>query len=60
MSGRARDKGAKEMLAKQLGQLQSPTFMNLETGQIKSKKPPKEKTPEQISLFELKTLQRKP
>ncbi|CAK9062720.1 Cell surface glycoprotein 1 [Durusdinium trenchii] len=29
MSGRVRDKGAKEMLAKQLGQLQSPTLKSL-------------------------------
>lgn len=59
LSGRVRDSGAKQLLAKQLGQIQSPTFMDLQTGQIKSKKPPKEKSPEQISVFELKTLQRK-
>ncbi|CAK9108290.1 unnamed protein product [Durusdinium trenchii] len=49
VGGRCRDEGAKKLLAQQLGGLQDPEFLNMATGQIKSKKMPKQKTPEQIS-----------
>ena len=47
LSGRVRDGGAKQLLAKQLQGLNSstPEFMNLTTGQIRCKKPKKEKSP---------------
>ncbi|CAK9088335.1 UBA domain-containing protein [Durusdinium trenchii] len=59
VGGRCRDEGAKKLLAQQLGGLQDPEFLNMATGQIKSKKMPKQKTPEQISQFDLKALQKK-
>lgn len=36
-----------------------PEFMNLTTGQIKSKKQPKEKTPEELMMAEMKKLNKK-
>ena len=61
ISGRVRDSAAKGVLAKQLQGLgaQSPAFMNLSTGQIKSKKVPKEKSPEELMIAEMKKLQKK-
>jgi len=58
ISGRVRDKGAKALLAKQLQGLgmENPSFMNLQTGQIKSKKAKKEKTPAEEAQAELKKL----
>ena len=52
ISGRVRGADAKDMIKKQLGELASnqPVFMDLQTGQITSKKAPKEKSPLQISL----------
>lgn len=37
----------------------TPTFMNLSTGQIKSKKAPKEKSREEQSMQEMKKLEKK-
>ena len=61
ISGRVRGADAKDMIKKQLGELASnqPVFMDLQTGQIKSKKAPKEKSPLQISLQGLKLLPKK-
>lgn len=58
ISGRVRDKGAKALLAKQLQGLgmENPSFMNLQTGQIKSKKAKKEKIPAEEAQAELKKL----
>lgn len=56
MSGRVRDGGAKQLLAKQLQGLQAglPEFLNLSTGQIRAKKAKKEKTREEEAMFEMK------
>lgn len=61
LSGRVRDNAAKGILAKQLQGLgaSQPAFMNLSTGQIKSKKVPKEKSPEELMVAEMKKLQKK-
>lgn len=60
LSGRVKDSGAKQALAKQLGGLNNDlAFVDEATGVIKSKKPKKEKTPEEESLGEMKKLQKK-
>lgn len=61
VSGRVRDAGAKQLLQKQLQGVMGNTqeFMNLTTGQIKSKKVPKEKTPGEQSMQEMKKLEKK-
>ena len=52
---------SKGVLAKQLQGLgaSQPAFMNLSTGQIKSKEVPKEKSPEELMIAEMKKLQKK-
>lgn len=56
-----RDGALKQLLAKQLGGLlqNDPTFLDLKTGQLKSKKPKKVKTPEEEAVAELKKLDKK-
>ena len=59
LGGRVRSEGAKQLLAKQLGKALDSFgggMVDLKTGQIKSKKPKKEKTAEQLALAEAKTL----
>lgn len=60
LSGRVRDEGAKQLLAKQLQGLGvGNEFMNLTTGAIKTRKPKKEKTPEEEAMVEMKKMQKK-
>ena len=61
LSGRVRDEAAKQLLAKQLQGLHGnlPEFMNLTTGQIRSKKAKKEKTPAQEAMAEMKKMHKK-
>ncbi len=60
VSGRVRDAGAKQLLAKQLAGVGSNVnFMNLQTGAIRSKKPKKEKTQEEEMMAEMKKLHKK-
>lgn len=60
ISGRVRDDAAKKLLAKQLGSLNDDIArFDIETGQIKSKKPKKEKTPAELALQEIKTFEKK-
>ncbi|CAL1148369.1 unnamed protein product, partial [Cladocopium goreaui] len=61
LSGRVRDGGAKQLLAKQLQGLNSstPEFMNLTTGQIRCKKPKKEKSPVDEAIAEMKKISKK-
>lgn len=61
LSGRVRDGAAKQLLAKQLQGLHGnlPEFMNLTTGQIRSKKAKKEKTPAQEAMAEMKKMHKK-
>lgn len=56
-----RDGASKELIKKQLGDVANnqPNFVDLKTGQIKSKKAAKEKTPLQIAIADLKTLSNK-
>lgn len=56
-----KDAGAKGLLAKQLSGIggQVPEFMNLTTGQIKSKKPKKEKTVQEEVMANMKKMQKK-
>ncbi len=56
-----RDAGAKGLLAKQLTGMgsQVPEFMNMTTGQIKSRKPKKEKTIEEEVMATMKKMQKK-
>lgn len=60
LSGRVRDGGSKQLIAKQLGALAEdmPRF-DLETGQIKVKKAKKQKTPEEQALADLKVFEKK-
>ena len=61
LSGRVRDGGAKQLLAKQLQGLNStqPEFMNLSTGQIRSKKAKKEKSAGEEAMAEMKKVSKK-
>ena len=59
LGGRVRDKAGKEQIAKQLGSLNDMAMVNIETGQIKSKKPKKEKTPSEQAVADLKTFEKK-
>lgn len=61
LSGRVRDQAGKEMLAKQLQGLQAnlPSFLDMNTGTIKARKPKKEKTAEEEAVAELKKLEKK-
>lgn len=60
VGGRVRSPAVKAMLAKQLGQglnqMEEEGFMDLKTGRIATKKPKKEKSPEQQALSEAKTM----
>ncbi|CAL1127365.1 unnamed protein product [Cladocopium goreaui] len=60
LKGRVRDDNAKKLIAKQLGGLMDdvPSF-DLKTGQIKTKKAKKEKSPEDMAVQELKQLEKK-
>ena len=61
MGGRVRDEQSKKIVAKQLGENMNdlaPQF-DVKTGQIKSKKAKKEKTPEQEAAASLKLLEKK-
>ncbi|CAL1132345.1 unnamed protein product [Cladocopium goreaui] len=60
LKGRVRDDNAKKLIAKQLGGLMDdvPSF-DLKTGQIKTKKGKKEKSPEDMAVQELKQLEKK-
>ena len=60
LKGRVRDANAKKLIAKQLGGLMDdvPSFC-MQTGQIKTKKAKKEKTPEDMAVQELKQLEKK-
>ena len=60
LKGRVRDDNAKKLIAKQLGGLMDDVpNLCLKTGQIKSKKAKKEKTPEDMAVQELKALEKK-
>lgn len=61
LSGRVRDSGAKEVLKKQLQGLTDglPDFMDLATGRLTSKKPKKEKSPEEEVMANVKKLSKK-
>ncbi|CAL1141573.1 unnamed protein product [Cladocopium goreaui] len=60
LAGRVKDASAKQLLAKQLGGLNGEvSLMNQTTGTIKSKKPKKEKSPEEESLADMKKLSKK-
>lgn len=62
LGGRVRSATAKNMLTKQLGKALDgfgDGFVDKKTGKINSRKPKKEKTPEQLALQEAKTLQSK-
>ena len=63
VGGRVRSPAVKALLAKQLGQgmndLESQGLMDLKTGRIASKKPKKEKSPEQQALGDAKLLANK-
>lgn len=58
-SGRVKDKEAKEHLKRQMQTMAAPDMLNMENGQIKSKRPKKEKTPEQGAYEEMKKLVKK-
>ena len=60
LKGRVRDDNAKKLIAKQLGGLMDdvPSF-DLKTGQIKTKKAKKEKSPEVMAVQEHKQLEKK-
>ena len=62
LSGRVRDNGAKQLLAKQPGNLGDNlgAQMDLGTGQIKTKKLKKEKKPQELAMEDLKKLGKKP
>ena len=62
LSGRVRDAGAKAVLAKQLQGLGAnlPDFVDEQTGQIRSKKPKKTKSPEEEALAEMRKMEKKP
>lgn len=61
LGGRVKDQAAKATVAKALERADAaPTFVDTVTGQIKSKKPKKEKTPEQLCTQELRGLQKRP
>ena len=60
ISGRVKEAAAKGLLSKQLGGLNTDVaFFNTSTGVIKSKKPKKEKSPEEECLADMKKLQKK-
>ena len=59
VSGRVRDAGAKQLLAKQLEGLSLPSFLDQASGQIKVKKPKKVKTPEEECIADVKKLSNK-
>ena len=61
MSGRVRDKGALEILKKQMQGLADmmPEQMDLKTGRIASKKVKKEKSPEELALIDIKKMTKK-
>lgn len=61
ISGRCRDAGAKQLLAKQLAGVNAnpQELMNLQTGAIRSKKAKKEKSPQEESMAEMKKLNKK-
>ncbi|CAL1133390.1 unnamed protein product [Cladocopium goreaui] len=61
LSGRVRDGGAKQLLAKQLQGVDGsmPAFMDLTTGAIRSKKPKKEKSPQEEAQIEIKKVNKK-
>lgn len=60
VGGRIKDPALKSMLAKQLdvglSAIEAQPQMDLKTGKISSKKPKKEKTPEQMAIVEVKNL----
>ena len=60
LSGRVKEASAKGLLSKQLGGLNTDVaFLNQTTGVIKSKKPKKEKSPEDECMAEMKKLLKK-
>ena len=60
ISGRVKEAAAKGLLSKQLGGLNTDVaFFNTSTGVIKSKKPKKEKSPEEECLADIKKFQKK-
>lgn len=60
LSGRVRDDASKQLIAKQLqGLAEDMPRFDLETGQIKGKKPKKEKTPQEQAVADLKQFEKK-
>lgn len=61
ISGRVKDPEGKKHVAQQLSAAlnNSEPHFDLKTGQLKSKKVPKEKTPEENAMKDLKSLQKK-
>ena len=58
-SGRVKDKEGKDHLKRQMQGMAAPEMLNLENGQIKTKRVKKEKTPQQSAMEEMKKLQKK-
>ena len=59
LSGRVRDKTGKEQIAKQLSSMDDMPRFDMETGQIKSKKAKKEKSPQDKAIADVKALEKK-
>lgn len=61
MSGRVRDKGALQLLKKQLTGLveNMPDFLDLKTGRLKVKKAKKEKSSEELAMLDIKKMCKK-
>ena len=60
LSGRVRDGASKQLIAKQLqGLTEDMPRFDVETGQIKCKKPKKSKTPQEQAVVDLKQFEKK-
>lgn len=59
MGGLVKDAASKKSIAKNLGDMDGPALIDLETGAFKPKKPKREKTPAELALADLKAFEKK-
>ena len=59
VGGRVKDDASKKTIASGMGDVSDAALMDLESGAFKAKKARKEKSPEELAMAELKTLEKK-
>lgn len=59
VGGVVKDDASKKSIAKNLGNMDGPSLIDLETGAFKPKKPKREKTPAELASSELKAFEKK-